>query len=465
MTDGATGSTAAPDGQEPAATAKPAEETPFPPRKDAYYSLFVITVVVLFTVLDRGVFGLLIEPIKQDFGVTDTDVAILMGAAFSLPYGIASLFLGRIADQANRRNVIAGACAFWSAATVACGFVQNYTSLLIGRMAIGAGESGYGPAAWSIATDNWPREKVAFATGVMGIGAQVGVGLSMFLGGTILLFVSGLEPLQVPMLGIIRPWQWTFVLVGAPGLLWALIVLTSKEPPRRGLGMDKKVQKVPVKDVAKWIADDRRTYIATVGGMAIKAFILVSSTTWNATLLHRRFEWELADVGIILGTVMVIIAPIGMLAGAKLSEYWTKLGRKDANLRIVFYGTLLSVPLQVAGPIMPTPFWVIAFSAAAGFIGALGFGPSVAAFQTITPNRMRGQMGALVQFCNNVIAASVSPIVVALFTDYLFRDPMDLGYSMALNAAIFGTLGIIAIAQGLKPYVRSYERALRDFGN
>ena len=112
---------------------------------------------------------------------------------------------------------------------------------------------------------------------------------------------------------------------------------------------------------------------------------------------------------------------------------------------------------------MPTAWGVITCSVLSGFIGALGFGPAVAAFQTITPNRMRGQMGALVQFMNNVIAASLSPIIVALFTDYLFRDPKDLGWSMSLNAAIFGIIGVIAIAQGLKPYQRSYERALREF--
>ena len=449
---------------EPAA-ASAVEQVPFPPRKDAYYSLFVITVVVLFTVLDRGVFGLLIEPIKRDFGVSDTDVAIMMGAAFSLPYGFASLFLGRIADQANRRNVIAASCAFWSACTVACGFVQNYTWLLIGRMGIGAGESGYGPAAWSIATDNWPREKVAFATGIMGIGAQVGIGLSMFLGGAILLWAQGIGPVELPFGGIIRPWQWTFVIVGAPGIIWALIVLTSKEPPRRGLLKGQKAAKVPVKEVARWISDDWRTYTATLGGMGIKAFILVSGLTWNATLIHRRFDWELSDVGMIYGTIMIIVSPIGMLAGAKISEWWTKAGSQDANLRIVFYGTLLSVPLQVAGPIMPTAWGVISLSAFAGFIGALGFGPSVAAFQTITPNRMRGQMGALVQFMNNVIAASLSPIIVALFTDYLFRDPKQLGWSMSLTAAIFGSLAIVAIWQGLGPYRRSYERATREFAN
>jgi MFS family permease len=104
-------------------------------------------------------------------------------------------------------------------------------------------------------------------------------------------------------------------------------------------------------------------------------------------------------------------------------------------------------------------------NALASFVGTVGFGPSIAAFQVITPNRMRAQVGALTQFCNNVIAFALSPVIVALFTDYLFRDEGALKYSMMLNAAIMGTFAIIIVIQGMKPYARSYERAVREFAN
>jgi MFS family permease len=438
---------------------------PWPARRDAYYSLFAITIVVMFTVLDRGVLALLIEPIKADFKISDTQAALLLGAAFSLPYGIVGVAVGRAADTMNRRNIVAASCAFWSAATVACGFAQGYVSLLAGRMGIGAGESGYGPAAWSIATDNWPREKVAFATGVMGIGATLGSGLALFLGGAVLYFVSGLPPVAVPLIGVIRSWQWAFILVGAPGLLWALVVLTTREPPRRGLAGGEKAQKTPVRETARWILDDWRTYLATVGGMAIKAMLLTGQAAWGATFVHRQYGWELSKVGLVTGTIALIVSPLGMIAGAKLSEIWTRQGRADANLRIVLYGTLLTLPMQVLAPMMPSAEAYLVIHAIGGFVGVIGFGPSVAAFQLVTPNRMRGQVGGLVQFCNNVIAFAVSPLIVALFTDYLFRSEGDLRYSIMLNAGIMGSLATLAIWQGLKPYARSYERALRSFAN
>ncbi|HWW64840.1 MAG TPA: MFS transporter [Sphingomonadaceae bacterium] len=442
-----------------------AEGEAWPARKDAYYSLFVITMVVMFTVLDRSVMSLLIDPIKHDFGISDTQAALLIGAAFSLPYGVVGILVARLADRSNRRNLVAASLGVWSACTVFCGMTQSYVALLLARMGIGAGESGYGPASWSIATDYWPREKVAFATGTMGIGAMLGTGLAFFLGGAVLHFVSGIPPVHVPGIGIIRPWQWAFIIVGTPGLIWSFVVLTSKEPPRRGLAAGQRAPNVAVREVARWLADDWRTYLAVIGGMCIKAMMLAGPATWGATFLHRQFGWDLAKVGMVSGTITLVVSPIGLLAGAKLSEYWTKKGMQDANLRIVFYGLICSIPLMIISPLMPSAWLVLAVNAVASFVGTLGFGPSIAAFQVITPNRMRAQVGSLTQFCNNVIAFALSPVIVALFTDYLFRDPAALRYSMVLNAALMGTISLLVVWQGLKPYGRSYERAVREFAD
>ena len=441
------------------------ESLPWPPRRDAYFSLFMMTLVVMFTVLDRSVLALLIDPIKADFGITDTQAALLIGASFSLPYGIVGIAVARLADIHNRRNLVAISIAVWSAATVACGGAQGFVGLLVTRMGIGAGESGYGPASWSIATDYWPREKVAFATGTMGIGAMLGTGLALFLGGAALHFVNGMPPIPLPGIGVIRSWQWAFILVGAPGLLVALLVLATKEPPRRGLAPGQAAQKVPVSDLARWMRDDWRTYTAVIGGMCIKAMLVNGPLAWNATFLHRQFGWDLAKVGMVSGTITLIVSPIALLAGAKWSEYWTKRGRSDANLRIVFYGLLVSVPLMIISPLMPNAYLVLAVNALSGFVGTLGFGPSVAAFQVITPNRMRAQVGSLTQFSNNVIAFALSPLIVALFTDYLFGNTQALRYSMMLNAAIMGTLSLLVVWQGLRPYARAYERAVREFAN
>jgi MFS family permease len=437
---------------------------PWPARKDAHFSLFVMVIVVMFTVLDRTVMSLLIQPIKEDYGLTDSQIALLLGAAFSLPYGFVGLAVARLADTHNRRNIIAASIAFWSVCTMACGVAQGFVSLLLARMGIGAGESGYGPASWSIATDYWPREKVAFATATMAQGAMIGMALAMFLGGATLGLVSGMSPLQTPF-GIIKPWQWVFVIVGAPGLFWTLVVLMTKEPPRRGIPAGQKAVKVPLIDIVRWVKGDWRTYLAVVGGMAVKGMMLYVPLTWNATLIHRQFDWSLPKVGMVIGVITLIVGPLGLMAGAKLSERWTKKGMSDGNVRIIVYGLLVTIPLYILYPLMPTPYLVLGLSAICSFVSSLVMGPTVAAAQIITPNPMRAQIGSLIQFCNNVIAFALSPLIVALLTDFLFHDEHALKYSMSLNLGVMGVVALLITYQGLKPYARSYERAVREFAN
>src|SRR6478609_9313041 len=119
--------------------AKPvqADAVPWPSRSSAYYSLFVVTVVVMFTVLDRGVLTLLIDPMKQDFGITDTQAALLVGSAFSIPYGIVGLAVARFADRGNRRNLIAASIAVWSTCTIVSGMMQGYGGMLLARVGVG----------------------------------------------------------------------------------------------------------------------------------------------------------------------------------------------------------------------------------------------------------------------------------------------------------------------------------------
>lgn len=459
----ANATTMAPDMGSPASAPEAAPEQPWPSRAASYYSLFVLTIVVMFTVLDRQILALMIEPVKRDFRISDTQAALLLGAAFSLTYAAAGLPIARIADTANRRNLVAACIAFWSGATIACGLAQNYAQLVLARLGIGIGESGYGPATWSIVTDSFPREKVAFATGTLAIGATVGTGLALFMGGAILGIVAHLPEVTLPFGGVMRPWQWAFVIVGAPGLLWALVVLTTHEPQRRGSRRGEKQHSIPVRDVARFMIDDWRSYLAVIGGLCMKILMALGVAQWMPTFYHREFGWALSDVGMITGGVALVIAPAALLLGGRISEIWMKRGRPDANLRIVLYGLLIAVPLHVLAPLLPNPWLVLAVNSVGLFFASLGTGPGIAAFQLITPNRMRAQVSSVSQFSTNVIAFACGPLIVALFTDYLFSDPQQLKYSIALCSAILGPIAILITWQGMKPYARSYERALREF--
>jgi MFS family permease len=344
---------------------------------------------------------------------------------------------------------------------MACGLAHSYGGLLLARMGIGIGESGYGPASWSIVTDSFPREKVAFATGMLGIGAMAGAGMAMFLGGAVLALVQGFPPIELPWLGVVRPWQWAFFIIGAPGLLWALVVLTTREPARKG-GAGPKRHAVPVREVARFMLQDWRTYLATIGGGCIKNLLALGPGLWLPTMLHREFGWALSDAGLWLGAITIVGSPLGMIAGGKLSEAWARKGRADANLRIVLYALYVSVPLSIVTSLLPSAPLVLIAYAVQMLVTGLGFGPGIASFQLVTPNAMRAQVGSVMQFSGNVLAFALSPLIVALFTDFLFHDPAQLKYSIALSALVFGPAAIVIVAQGMGPYRRSYERAERE---
>ena len=441
------------------------DETPaspaLPDRRTANYSLFVLTIVVLLTVVDRQVLSLMIVPIKADFGVSDTQAALLIGAAFSLTYAIAGLPIARIADSRNRRNIVSICIAFWSAATMACGVAQSYAQMFLCRLCVGVGESGYGPATWSIITDSYPREKVAFATGTLAIGSTVGMGLALFAGGAALGLVQHLPTVELPLIGMIRNWQWAFVIVGAPGLIWSLVVLTTREPARQGQRAVAKPQSVPVMDVVRQMRRDWRAYIAVIGGICLQALMSFGPAQWIPTLFHRQFGWELPRIGMIYGAISLICGPLGMLFGGKLSERWSRQGHADANLKIMLVGLLVTVPAQVIAPQLPSPTLMLVLLGVASFTSSMGIGPGIAAFQLITPSPMRAQVSSVTQFCTNVLAFALGPLIVALFTDFLFNDPQKLKYSMSLCIAVLGPLTMLLIWQGLKPYARSYERAER----
>jgi MFS family permease len=435
--------------------------TLWPSARSSYYTMFVLGMVVMFTILDRQVLALMIEPIKQDYGLSDTKAALLLGAAFSLTYAIAGLPIARIADVANRRNLIAICLAFWSSCTMACGLASGYAHLFIARLGIGIGEAGYAPATWSMVTDTFPREKVAFATGTIAIGGHLGNGLALILGGSALALVAHFPAMEFPFVGALRPWQWAFIIVGLPGLVWALVVMSLREPVRRGVARGAR-RAVSAGEVVRYLANDWRTYSAIIGGMCVKTLMGMGTSQWMPSLFRREFDWSLTQIGLVQGCVILAVGPAGLVCGGKLSEYLHRRGHIDADMRIVLYALIGAVILTTTFPLVGEPKLMLALYGLNIFVTSLGIGPGTASFQVITPNQMRAQVSALYMFAMNVVGFALGPLVVALFTDYLFKDPQDLKYSLSLCAAILGPLAIAVTAQGMKSYRVSYARAIRD---
>ena len=187
----------------------------------------------MLSFIDRQILSLLVEPMKRDLGLTDVQVSLLQGLAFASIYCVAGLPLGRAADQFNRRNIILWGVASWSVMTSLCGVVRSYGALVLCRGGVGIGEATLSPAAYSMLSDYFPPRRLPAAMSFYNLGPAIGSGLAFMLGGAVLSLASSTRTLSIGFLHDVRPWQVTFLIVGALGVVLIALLALVHEPPRR----------------------------------------------------------------------------------------------------------------------------------------------------------------------------------------------------------------------------------------
>src|SRR5580698_8597174 len=201
----------------------------------AWYVVIVLTALYMLSFVDRTILGLLVGSIKRDLGISDTRIGLLQGLSFALFYTVMGLPLGRLADTRSRRNLIAGGVVVWSLFTSACAIAKSFWSLFFTRIGVGVGEAGLSPAAYSLISDYFPPDKLGVAISVYYMGVFLGSSLALLVGGVVVDIMSRVHTVTLPLIGTIASWRVTFLVVGLPGLLFALLVYTIKEPLRRNM--------------------------------------------------------------------------------------------------------------------------------------------------------------------------------------------------------------------------------------
>jgi MFS family permease len=439
--------------------------SPWPSPARAWYGLVALTVGLLVATVDRGVISLLIEPIKRDLHVNDIDASLLIGGAFVSAYAFLGIPISRLADAKSRRLIIGLGMAFWSVMTCFCGMAQTYQQLFWARVGIGAGESAFAPATYSIITDSFPPEKLPRAMAIISIGFTSGLALSSLVGGAVIQSIDRFPEIVLPVIGVVRPWQAVFIAVGLPGLIVAAMMATVHEPRRRGLisraggNADLSIKPMPIPQILSFLNKERATYVPMFVGMAIKTLLGFGSGLWMPSFFVRTYHWAIPKTAYALGVIAFVMSILGLLAGGWIAERYARRGYDDANIRVLLVATILVLPTSVLFPLMPTAAWSLVLVGANTFFASLGIAPANAALQVVTPNEMRGLVRAMYQFVFNVVGYFLGPLFVAFFTVIVFRDDAAIRYSLTTAAAIVGPIAIAVTWWGLKPYARSYARA------
>ncbi len=443
-----------------ASDAAGAQATEYPPLGQAYWALFIFALSLVVNFLDRGILNLLVEPIKRDLHLSDIQMSYLMGFAFVAFYVVLGLPIARLADSGNRRRVMAVGLTCWSAMTALCGLAQNFLSFFAFRVGVGVGEACTGPSTMSMLSDFFPPRKLPRAIAFMQMGAVVGGGMALIIGAGVIQLVSHVPDLTLPYIGIVHNWQLVFFIVGLPGLIVAALMLTVVEPPRRGrMSKGDSRKAMPIGQVARFIASHWKTYVPILLGLGLRSAYGAGTLTWAVVFYQRSFGWSAQQAGLALGVLALVSTPIGLIAGSRLAEWYHKRGLDDANMRVVCWVAIATVPLAVAWPLMPTPELALGVALFSGLIGAMAGPTEFAAIQAVTPNEMRAQANALNLMVINIIGTGFGPTFIALITDLVFHNENALRYSMSLSAAIVGPIAALVFWLGIKHYRKSVAEA------
>jgi MFS family permease len=418
------------------------------PTPMAWVGLGILLLLAFVAFLDRQVISLMVGMIKTDLGVTDSHIGILQGAAFGLVYPLFGLPLGYAADRYSRRWVIFIGIVLWSLAAMGSGLAGSFSTLLAARVGVGIGEAALGPAAFSLLSDIFPRNRLATVMSIYASGSLLGAAGALAIGGAVIKWAG--DGMNLPVVGHLAAWQVAFVVTGLPALVVAVLVFLIPEPRRRVAAGDVPAPSVAWNDVFAFVRQTWAFLACYTLGYACLLITTWASLAWLPAILERQYHWSVLEVGASLGLFTVAAGLPGQLANGVLVDRWFSKGVQDAHLRYYVWGALASAVCGVLAPFAATAALYLAITAPLKFLMNYG-GVQQATLQVVTPAQVRGRVSAMVGVVSAVVGSTFGPSIVAFFTDHIFHDDAKVGWSLALTNGLFMPLAALLFWLGRKP--------------
>lgn len=421
----------------------------------AWFVVFMLCLAAVISFIDRQIISLLVDPIKDDLGISDTQVSLLQGFAFALFYSAAAIPMGRLVDAKNRKTIIIAGMVLWSFATAFCGLAKVFWQLFVSRMLVGVGEATLSPAGFSMLADYFPRKSLTRALSVFTGSSFLGTGIALLVGGFVISKMTEIGPVDLGLLGTIRPWQMTFMIVSVPGLIFALIVwLLVREPPRLGVAKNtqQKDEALSLRQAWQYLIDHKTVILPVVFGFTFLTVAMFSVSAWVPAYFMRTHGMSAGEIGSIFGLYFVTLGSAGVVSGGLLSDWLKSRGYNDSNMRAGYIAALLATPFLATFTLVPDKDLSLILLAPVVYFGTMPFGTGPSALPLIVPNRLRGQMVAIYLLVANVIGQGGGPFLVAVFTDYVLGDANLIRYSISVVCPTVMLIGAAILFFGKKPY-------------
>jgi len=379
----------------------------WPSSRVAWTMTGVLTLAYTLAFLHRIGLSLFVEPIRRDLGLSDTQIGLLTGAFFAIPYTLAAPLAGWLVDHTHRLRVLAMAAILWSAAT-ALG-VFSWLGLAAGRVLAGAGQSVVQPASASLIADVFPPAGRAAGYGVFVAGTAFGTGAAYFAGA----LAVGLGARWSGALGI-ADWQAAVIVLGALGLLVPAVLAAVREPVRR----ERENERAPLAAVIGFVRSRAWVLFALFAGVALTFLAPYGQLAFMPSLFIRKYGWSAEDVAIRFGAIAVVVGALGSFSAGWLSSWLSRRGDPGAPWTVCLIGAAACLVPGAIAPLMPTGALCLAMFTVSGAFANYSAVAVLAAIAEITPNEFRGQVTAIYTGLVGLVAAALGPVIVGTLNDH-----------------------------------------------
>ena len=428
----------------------------YPEKKHSYSAVAILTLAQVFAFIDRQIPSMLVEPIKQDFNLTDSQIALLGGAAFSIFYAIMALPIGYAVDRYTRTKVLGTGIFLWSLMTALAGLANSFGKLFGARIGVAVGEAVMAPISVSLVSDSFPENKQGKPMGIITAGVYIGIGITLLGGGFLIDYLTSIGGITLPLIGYLKPWQATFMIVGIPGLVLAIAAFYLKEPRRIEEQADSN-HLVDKKNVFLHLKEHRKTLIPMFGGLIFMALIFYSFSFWAPTMMIRTFDISLTEVGFILGMITIISSITGTIIAGSAVDYLRNRNYSDAPVRAAMIAVILALPPIISLSFVQTELgaWICI---AMYLLFISSFAPlGLLAISGVSTGSVKGQTAAIHAFLMMAFGLSLGPQLTAFFTDFVFVNPNLLINSVSLTGLIVLPISALLFKLSLSRYRESSE--------